>query len=294
MRHLDELPGCGGVGRLAPWFSAEWEWDPTLYAGSAAFYATGRVGYPPQLVEQIAEALDLPGVGRLLDIGCGPGSLTLLLAPLFAEAIGVDADPDMITHAADQARQAGIDNVAWRCMRAEDLPAGLPAPTVITFAQSFHWMDRPRVAATARAMLVPGGAVLHVHANTHQGIDTDDRLPHPQPPRAAITALVQRYLGVPRRAGNSVLPHGTAGGQDAVYRAAGFGGPQRIEVPGRTVERTAAQVRASVYSLSSSTPHLFVTDLDAFDTRLRALLDEAAPDGLLSERHQQITVDIWR
>ena len=28
----------------------------------------------------------------MIDIGCGPGSLTLLLAPLFEEVIGVDPD----------------------------------------------------------------------------------------------------------------------------------------------------------------------------------------------------------
>jgi len=36
------------------------------------------------------------GHGRLLDVGCGPGSLTLLLAPLFDQAVGLDPDPDML------------------------------------------------------------------------------------------------------------------------------------------------------------------------------------------------------
>lgn len=68
-------------------------------------------------------------------------------------------------------------------MRAEELPADLPPPTVITFAQSFHWMDRPQVAATTRRMLITGGVLVHVHATTHQGVATDEHLPHPQPPR---------------------------------------------------------------------------------------------------------------
>jgi SAM-dependent methyltransferase len=78
----------------------EWSWDPTLYAGSARFYAVGRVGYPVELVEVLVDALALDGSGRLLDVGCGPGSLTLLLASHFAEAIGVDADGDMLGEAA--------------------------------------------------------------------------------------------------------------------------------------------------------------------------------------------------
>jgi trans-aconitate methyltransferase len=60
--------------------SPGWQWDPSLYAGSARFYSIGRVAYPAELVA----ALELDGTGRLLDVGCGPGSLNLLLAPHFS------------------------------------------------------------------------------------------------------------------------------------------------------------------------------------------------------------------
>ncbi|MET0190794.1 MAG: class I SAM-dependent methyltransferase, partial [Pseudonocardia sediminis] len=152
-----------------------WEWDPTLYAGSAPFYPVGRVPYPPALAGRLAEVLGLDGTGRLLDIGCGPGSLTLQLAPLFADVVGVDPDPDMLAEAARQASGAGIGHVSWRRLRAEELPADVAAPTVVTFAQSFHWMDRPRVAGIVRMMLADGGALVHVHATTHEGGDTDCR-----------------------------------------------------------------------------------------------------------------------
>jgi hypothetical protein len=59
------------------------QWHPSLYAGSAPYYAIGRVSYPTALAEALAEQLGLEGSGRLLDVGCGPGSLTLLLAPWF-------------------------------------------------------------------------------------------------------------------------------------------------------------------------------------------------------------------
>ncbi len=67
----------------------------------------------------------------------------------------------MLAEAAEQAVRAGISNVRWRHLRAEELPADLPPPTVTTFAQSFHRMDRPRVATTARRMLIQPGAVVH-------------------------------------------------------------------------------------------------------------------------------------
>ena len=274
--------------------SSGWEWDPTLYAGSAAYYTAGRVAYPAELADELVRALDLDGSGRLLDVGCGPGSLTLLLAPHFAEAIGVDADADMLAEGARLAALAGQTNLTWRHLRAEDLPADLPSARLVTFAQSFHWMDRPLVAATVRTMLDEGGAVVHVHASTHQGVPTDTAMPHPQPPWAAIGELVQSYLGRRRRAGQGFLPGGTAGGEDEIYRAAGFTGPVRIEVPGRVVTRTIDDIAASVYSLSSSTPHLFGDSLPAFDRELRSLLTDSGSDGLFSEQMRSIAADIWR
>jgi trans-aconitate methyltransferase len=141
--------------------SPGWKWDPSLYAGSARFYSVGRIAYPAELVDVLVAALELDGTGRLLDVGCGPGSLTLLLAPRFADAVGIDPDPEMRSEAARLAADQGVHNVTWRQLRAEELPADLPPVRLVTFAQSFHWMDRPRVARTVRGMLTDDGAVVH-------------------------------------------------------------------------------------------------------------------------------------
>jgi len=166
-----------------------WEWDETLYAGSAAYYASGRLAYPAELAEALRRELGLDGSGRLLDVGCGPGSLTLLLAPLFAEAVGIDADAGMVA----EATARSTANTRFLHMRAEDLPAGLGTFRVATFAQSFHWLDQPLVAAAVFELLEPGGAFVHVGATTHQG--------EGDVPRDEITALVQAYVGPVRRAG---------------------------------------------------------------------------------------------
>jgi SAM-dependent methyltransferase len=251
------------------------------------------VAYPPALADLLAAELGLDGSGRLLDVGCGPGSLTLLLAPHFAAATGVDADPDMLAEAARLAAGTGIRTVHWRHLRAEQLPAGLGTYRVVSFAQSFHWMDRPRVAAAVHGMLEPGGTCVHVHATTHEGIDTDRELAHPQPPRAAIEDLVRRYLGPVRRAGHGVLAGGTPGREDEVYRAAGFIGPRRLTLPGPVVDRSADQVVAAVFSLSGSAPHLFGDRRAAFEADLRAVLRAAAPDGVFSQQLREIAVSLW-
>lgn len=279
--------------------SGGWRWDPSLYGGSAAHYVQGRTPYPPQLVEALVAELALDGRGRLLDLGCGPGSLTLLLAPWFERATGVDADADMLAEAARQARAAGLSHIDWVRLRAEDLPPDLGPFRVATLAQSFHWMDRPLVARLLRQVLAADGAVVHVHATTHAGIEDGPPLPHPRPPRRAIDDLVEHFLGSRRRAGQGSRP---GDGGDAplgdveaeVYRAAGFAGPTRLVVPGSLVERTTHDVVAGVFSLSRAAPHLFGDSAPAFEAALRELLAEAGPEGVFSEQMADTVADVWR
>jgi SAM-dependent methyltransferase len=261
--------------------------NPDLYTGAAPYYTVGRVAYPPELADRIAAELALDGTGRLLDVGCGPGSLTLLLAGRVAAAVGVDPDAGMLQEAARLARAAGVTNVSWRQLYAEDLPADLGTFGLITFAQSFHWMDRPRVARTAYAMLAADGACVHVHATTHRGIQTDAALPLPSPPYEALDELTRRYLGPP--------PARTHGGNEEseIYQAAGFRGPTPITVPRPVVARTVDEIIAAHLSLSSSTPHLFGDRLDAFVAEARALLHQTSPTGEFSEQMREIAADVW-
>ncbi|HKX14765.1 MAG TPA: class I SAM-dependent methyltransferase [Propionibacteriaceae bacterium] len=270
------------------------QWHPSLYAGSAGYYAVGRVDYPIALANALATELSLDGSGRLLDVGCGPGNFTLLLAPWFRHVTGVDADRDMLAEADQRAKQAGVGNVQWLHLRAEELPAGLDSYRVVSFAQSFHWMDQLLVARTALGMLEEGGACVHVHANTHEGVDTDAVLPHPRPPRTAINELVESYLGLIPRNRKGLLWADEANREEEVWRAAGFSGPHRIEVPGDIVARTSDQIVAAIFSLSSSTPHLFGERREAFEVDLRRLLQDANPTGIFSEQMRDIAADIWR
>jgi SAM-dependent methyltransferase len=271
------------------------QWDETLYAGSAAYYATGRFAYPAELAAAIRDELELDGTGRLLDVGCGPGSLTLLLRPLFAEAIGVDASGEMVEEAARRARDLGMDAVRFEQLRAEELPAGLGRFRVASFAQSFHWMDRPRVAAAVTGMLEPGGAWVHVHATTHRGWPGEAPLPHPEPPRNAIDVLILGFLGTVRRAGRSQRGDGLGGDEPEILSAAGLEGPRELKVGGNVVlERSEDEVVASIFSLSYSAPQLYGDRLAEFEADLRRLLRETAPDGRFSERTREIAVHVWR
>jgi SAM-dependent methyltransferase len=272
-----------------------WEWDETLYLGSAPYYARGRLPYAPALADELARVLALDGRGRLIDVGCGPGIVTLLLAHFFDEAVGVDPDPGMLSEAAHRAVGAGVENVCWVQARAEGLPAGLGTFRMATFAQSFHWMDQIRVAEIVLGMLEPGGALVHISdVKVDQAVPPDD-LPHPDPPYDMISGLVRRYLGPVRLAGQGTLQHGTPDGEALVLREAGFLGPEQLRVRAEgPVVRPAEEIVAWVYSLSGSAPHLFGDRVHAFETELRQLLGDVSPSGLFSERPPDTEVFVWR
>ena len=103
-----------------------WRWDESLFAGTAGYYEQGRLPYAPGLADVFARSLGLDGLGRLLDVGCGPGTVTLRLAPLFAAAVGLDPDPGMLAAAAEAAGRFSV-RLPDNRLRIWKLPA-LPPP----------------------------------------------------------------------------------------------------------------------------------------------------------------------
>jgi SAM-dependent methyltransferase len=261
----------------------DWTWDDTVFEGTAAYYRQGRKPYAPDLAGVLAAHLDLDGRGRLLDVGCGPGSVALLFAHLFDRVVGLDPDPGMVVEATRVAAEEGAANTTWVQMRAEELPASLGTFRVITFGQSFHWMDRPRVAAAVRDMLEPGGAVVQVDLwHTSPPGEPPERGPHPPVPEAAIDELRRRWLGPHRRAGQGFRDTSPSG-EDDVFQSAGFA-PEHIVVVSddRCITRSVDDVVAWVLSTSSTAPHLFGERLGDFVLDLRSLLLETSPDGRFS------------
>jgi SAM-dependent methyltransferase len=261
-----------------------WTWDETVFRGTAQYYRKGRYPYAPGLADVLARQLNLDGRGRLLDVGCGPGSVTLLFAPLFERVVGVDSDAEMVSEARRAAAEVHAANVECLQMRAEQLPDDLGSFRVITFAQSFHWMDRARVAAVAREMLDPRGAVVHVDMWHRHPPDARPSDLFPSVPEEAIDALRVQWLGPHRRAGQG-LRNTSPSGEDEVFQAAGFAPEEIVVVPdGRVLERSIDDVTAWGLSMSSTAPHLFGDQLEEFEHDLRTLLVAASPAGRFSVR----------
>src|SRR4051812_48747270 len=232
-------------------------YDPTIYKGAAAHYRQGRPPYSSELESVLAHELTLDGSGRLLDVGCGPGLLTLRLAHLFEEAVGLDPDPGMLAEARRAAQTRGVRNVGWVEAVAEDLPSVAPGPfRLVTFGQSFHWTDEARVAEAVFDMLEPSGALaLIVHT-----VDGRPVPPSPGPPpipHTEIKALVQEYLGSTHRAGRGTTRTPSHRFED-VLDDTRFESVETLYLPGvANLVRDTESVLSGYFSFSYSAPHLF-------------------------------------
>jgi SAM-dependent methyltransferase len=255
-------------------------YDPTIYQGAAAHYRPGRPAYSPQLETVLGDELGLDGTRRLLDGGCGPGILTVRLAPLFEEAVGLDPDPAMLAEGRRAAQEHGIANIRWVQALAEELPGAAPGPyRLVTFGQSFHWTDEARVAEAVYDLLEPGGALALV-VHTVEGRPGPAGPGQPPIPHAEIRALVEKYLGPDRRAGQGLAPIRTHRFEDVLVRTR-FGAPRSIFAPGiPDLLRDSESVLSGYFSLASSAPHLFGDRAEDFAGEVRELLASRSPEGV--------------
>ena len=132
-----------------------------LFTGTAWHYARYRPGYPEAFLADLVARFRLDGTGRLLDVGCGTGQLTIPLAKHVSSAIGMDPVPEMLSEAATRAQAAHVTNVTWAQGSSVDLPGEFGRFRLVTMGRSFHWMDRERVLTALAGMVdADGGLVI--------------------------------------------------------------------------------------------------------------------------------------
>jgi SAM-dependent methyltransferase len=256
------------------------QYDPTYYSGSAPYYTAGRPPYSRQLPAILSEMVPLDGRGRLLDVGTGPGTLAVLLAPLCETVISVDPDAAMLTEGQRNASAAGVANIQWVCERAERIGGlALGAFRLVTFGQSFQWTEREMVAEIVYDLLQPRG-VLALISHFHQGRPIPNGPGHPPIPHDAIRAIMERFLGPGRRAGQGPAIARTTRHEEVLSRTR-FGTPACVCAPGRPdIVQDADGVIANYLSMSFCAPHLFGNRLEEFRAAVRRELESQSTSGL--------------
>jgi SAM-dependent methyltransferase len=160
------------------------------------------------LAEQVApEAQDI-----ILDVGCGAGALSILLARLQPDAaiVGFDHRPGMVAQARIRARDAGVRATFIEAEPHDAGPYAGPHPptkVVLTFTGGSSTTAKLALMQMARQIIDPAG-MLHVADVTPRPTDMMQRLL-----RAPIETLI----------GGEVRPSNAPGGDTSLLiRAAGF------------------------------------------------------------------------
>ena len=99
---------------------------------------------------------------RLLDCGCGVGSITLDLAEIVApgEVVGLDLDASQLALARAAADTRGLTNARFEAGNVYELPfADASFDAVLAHTVLFHLSDQLRALKELRRVLAPGGII---------------------------------------------------------------------------------------------------------------------------------------
>ena len=118
----------------------------------------------------------LPPTPTLVDLGCGPGNITLRLAQAFPDArvIGVDGSAAMLAVAERRAKELAL-NVEFRCCDLRSLD-GLEADLVTSNSLLHHLHQPDLLWRTTAAIAAPGCRVLHRDLRRPPTMDALDQL----------------------------------------------------------------------------------------------------------------------
>ncbi|MGD7789580.1 class I SAM-dependent methyltransferase [Propionibacteriaceae bacterium Y1700] len=250
-----------------------------LFASTASYYARYRPGYPPEVFAHLVDTLGLNGRQRVLDLGCGPGTVAIPLAPFVERVVAADPQPEMIKVGARTARAAGVaDAIEWRVAGSASIAElGADGPyDLVTMGSSFHWMDREAVLADlARVTTSEAAVVLLGDPPPEWGAEA--------PWADDIKDLRRRYLGTDRRAGSGSGTDPAERHEDVLRRSA-FAHVTTTNWAW-TLERTVDELVGLQFSYSFSSPALLGARQQDYASQVRDVLMRHAPDGMISTQH---------
>lgn len=133
--------------------------DAPFWNALADRYAAKPVEDPSAFERKIAVTRrHLRPDSHVVDLGCGTGSLALLLAPHCAEVHGVDFSEEMLRHARTKAAAQGASNVHFHVGTASTFERDPASLDVVMAWSLLHLVrDRPALLARMFELVKPGG-----------------------------------------------------------------------------------------------------------------------------------------
>jgi SAM-dependent methyltransferase len=242
------------------------------YEGAAGYYSRYRPPYPAALVTVLRDAFGLDGKGRLLDLGCGPGSVAIPVAHLFERVVAMDPEPDMLEEGRAVAGRAGVGNIEWVCGSSEDLSRNLGTFRVVTMGESIHWMDQRRTLEALYELVETGGGV----AILGRGVPLP--IPPMTPWRAALSRVVRDYVGDIPLPWDHVPPPPDELHQGYLRRSRFVDLIEYGEL--FDVEWTVDSIVGNLYSMSFCTRKVLGARAEAFERDLRSAMLAVEPSGI--------------
>uniref|UniRef100_S4RNK8 Zgc:162396 n=1 Tax=Petromyzon marinus TaxID=7757 RepID=S4RNK8_PETMA len=92
-----------------------------------------------------------------VDVGCGSGQGTELLASISTKVLGIDVSPSQIEEAM---RAKHLDNITYIVGPAETLPVDDGSVSLLTAFVSAHWFDLPAFMHEVERVLQPRGCLV--------------------------------------------------------------------------------------------------------------------------------------
>ncbi|MDO5704959.1 MAG: protein-L-isoaspartate O-methyltransferase [Paracoccus sp. (in: a-proteobacteria)] len=135
------------------------------YSGENVDIGGGRVLLEPRTLGKMADALDVQPGDLVLDLGCGYGYSTAVLARMAQAVVAVEQDEEMAREAEVRLSQAGVDNAA---VVHGGLTTGWPGQA--PYDAIFIGGAVEEVPETLNEQLKEGGRIVAVFAEGNLGV----------------------------------------------------------------------------------------------------------------------------